>query len=345
MIKKISSLLICAILLYSIAFAAETTYYFDGKISEGNTHYLTTPYTGTISKIYASTNMAISKGDKILELEPQTFYSPVEGTVGAALAKPGDNLATIKELFKGSLFIDSIDQEIVTCSHFYAAKGYDNSIEKLGETVYMQGKKDRTQKGVGEIVSREDKKFIVRIKESNIRYGERVLVYRDPKFAEKSRIGSGIPSRKNPVAINAEGTMIDLFVKPGDKVKSGDPLFTYTSSSYNGEGSTITMPANGIITKIEKKIGEKADIESVLASYIVNDEKFIVAKVTEIEANSFKIGHKLMANALSANVSDIECEITAISAMPDDKGMYEMHLKAKGIEDLRIGTTLNFYEK
>lgn len=345
MIKKILALTLSIMLISGIAMASQTSYYFDGKVSQGITHFLKAPYTGTVSKIYADTNMAIAKGEKVMELEPQTCYSPVDGVVGASLAKPGDNLSIIKEVYKASIFIDTVDQSIAKCSHNYASQGYEYSIAHLGETVYLQGKGDRTQTGVGEIISRDEKNYIVRIREGNIRYGERVFVYRDPNFDGKKRLGIGKTSRTNPVAVNAEGVMIDLLVKPGDTVKSGDPLFTYTSSSYNGEGSTIVMPDDGIITKIEKKLSEKVDIESVLASYIVNDEKFIIAKVSEVEANSFKVGHKLYANAQSANIDDIECEIIAISAIPDDKGMYDMHLKAKGIENLRIGTTLSFYEK
>lgn len=345
MSRKILSIVLSLILVTGVALASETVYYFDGKVSEGMTHFLKAPYTGTVSKIYTETNMAIAKGEKLMELEPQTCYSPVDGIVGASLAKPGDNLSTIKEVRKASLFIDTLDQGIATCTHYYASQGYEYSIAHLGETVYLQARKDRTQTGVGEIISRDEKNYVVSIREGNIRYGERVFVYRDPNFDAKKRIGSGKTSRINPVAVNAEGVMIDLLVKPGDTVKSGDPLFTYTTSSYNGEDSTITMPSDGIITKLEKKLSEKAEIESVLANYIVNEEKFIIAKVSEIEANSFKIGHKLYASAQSAGVKDIECEIFAISAIPDDKGMYDMHLKGKGIEKLRIGTTLNFYEK
>ncbi|MCW0484789.1 biotin/lipoyl-containing protein [Gaoshiqia sediminis] len=50
------------------------------------------------------------------------------------------------------------------------------------------------------------------------------------------------------------GTIIDVFVKPGDKLKEGDPLLILEAMKMH---NIVQMPFNGKIVSVHVKVGDK----------------------------------------------------------------------------------------
>lgn len=344
MIKKLIALSLGLCLLLSLAQASEpASYFFEGKVSAGQERPLKAPMSGSISNLFSKSSLAVKKGEPILEISPEVAASPINGVVGSIIAKVGDNLDSMKEIYKASMYVDREFQGIAKCTHVHAAKPYEYKVAVLGEKVYLQNRTDITQVGEGEVIARDEKSFTVKMTSGAIRYGSKIYVYRSPGFEHSKRLGGGKLTRENPFPVNAEGVMVELLVKSGDKVKAGDPLFRYTKKvSMDSDGPILKMPADGIITKLDKKLSDKVEADEVVGTYILNDEKFITAKVSELEANSLKIGDKLKGYAISVEQKEIICTVLGIAAIPDDKGLYEVRLTADEVADLRIGTTLNF---
>ncbi len=344
MIKKLIALSLSLCLLASFALADEPMkYYFEGKVSAGMERPLKAPMSGSISNIYSKSSLAVKAGEPILEVSPEICASPIDGVVGSIIAKVGDNLDSMKEIYKASMFIDREFQGIAKCTHVHAAKPYEYKVAVLGEKVYLQNRVDTTQIGEGEVIARDDKSFTVKMTSGAIQFDSKIYVYRSPGMEANKRLGGGRLVREGAVAVNAEGVMVELLVKPGDKVKAGDPLFRYTKRiALDSKGPVLTMPADGIITKLDKKLSDKVEAEDVIGTYILNNEKFITAKVSEIEANSLKIGDKLKGVALSMDSKELICTVVSIAAIPDDKELYEIQLSADDVAELRIGTTLSF---
>lgn len=342
--RRIFALVLCLCLLASHALAtAPMQYFFEGKVSAGQERPLKAPLSGSISNLYSKANLALKEGAPILEVSPEIATSPINGTVGSIIAKVGDNLDSMKEIYKASMYIDREFQGIAKCTHVHAAKPYEFQVAVLGEKVWLQNRTDLTQVGEGEVIARDEKSFTVKMTAGAIRFGSKIYVYRSPGMEANKRLGGGKLTRENAVPVNAEGVMVELLVSSGDKVKAGDPLFRYTKKvSQDSDGSVLKMPADGIITKLDKKLSDKVEADEVIGTYILNNEKFITAKVSELETNSLQVGDRLMGVAISVEQKEFECTVVNIAAIPDDKGLYEVQLSAKGIEELRIGTTLSF---
>lgn len=342
--KKISILLLCLCVFCTCAMAEQTSmqYYFTGQVSAGQEHPLKAPISGSISSLFTKQNLAVSQGSDVLEITPELASSPIDGVVGSIIAKVGDDMNSLKEIYKASMYLDRENQGIAVCTHIHAAKPYEYKVAVLGEKVYLQNRSDITQVGEGEVIARDDKGFTVKMTKGEIQYGSRIYVYRDEKMQAHTRLGGGRLKRENPVPVNADGFMMQLLVKSGDHVKAGDPLFVYTKRfALNYEGPILKMPADGIITKLDKKLSDKVEADEVVGTYILNNEKFVTAKVTELEANTLKLGNVLLGTALGTT-KPIECTVSNIAAIPDDKGTYEVQLTTEGIANLRIGTTLSF---
>lgn len=346
MIKKIFSLALALVLISSIAFANEYPTMFVGKVSAGQEHALSAPFSASIASVETKTNMVVKKGDVLFKLEPSIMTSPVDGIIGSILAKPGDDLATIKELYKSAININTKVQSTLVCTHIHAAKAYEYKVAKLGEHVYIRNRKDYTQMGEGVVVARDSKGFTVEITKGDgeLRFDSRVYIFRSPDFDAKTRLGGGTIRRRDPVLVNGEGVLIELLVKPGQTVKAGDPLFYYTKSSWDGASSQVLMPKDGIITKIEKKLGDAVEIDATLATYIVDEDKYITTKLNELEVSKIKVGDMVEGIVATSNET-IKAKVTNIGAIPDDKDLYEVILSSDDIKPLRVGTTINFTVK
>ncbi|NMD38827.1 MAG: hypothetical protein GYA87_09145 [Christensenellaceae bacterium] len=345
MIKKILALLIALMLVMPVALMEDYEWMFEGKVRAGKEISLQVPFSGSIKNIFVKENELIKKDTPIFEVEGDICYSPVDGTIGVILAKTGDNLDIIKELLKASIYIDAKDNGTIKCTYLHSSRPYEYRVAQLGETVYIQNRSDVTQTGKGIIVARDKDGYTVKITEGDMRYDSRVFIFRSSTFDAKMRLGSGTIARTDPVAVNAEGTLIKMLCKRGDKVKAGDPLFIYTKSSYDGQDPIVKMPQDGVITKFDKKVNDTAEVNSGIANYIASEEMYVSANLNELEISRIKVGDILTANIESLKIENVECIIDSIAFIPDDKGLYEVKLMSDKIRELRVGTTLLFTVK
>ncbi len=345
MIKRIIAVLAVFMLIVPAALASDYQWMFDGKVKAGKEISLQVPFSGSIKSILVKENELIKKDTPIFEVEGDICYAPVDGTVGVILAKPGDNLATTKELLKASIYINTNDNGTIKCTYLHSSRPYEFRVAQLGEKVYIRNRSDETQVGEGVVVARDKDGYTVKITEGDMRFDSKVFIFRSSTYDAKMRLGSGTIARTDPVAVNAEGTLIKMLCSRGDKVKAGDPLFIFTKSSYDGEDPIVKMPQDGVITKFDKKVNDTAEVGTGIANYIASDDMYVSANLNELEISRIKVGDKLTANIESLNLKDIECTVDSIAFIPDDKGLYEVKLLSNKIKELRVGTTLTFTVK
>lgn len=224
-IRVLAMLAAAMLLLSGAALAAGNEISMSGTLQPAKIEVITAPMTGSVIECAAEAGDFLKAGDAMLTIDTVRVYAPCDGTVAGLRVEEGDSLSMVQAIYGAAMYVEPKSEYVISASTANAYDSNDNRMIHVGETVYLTSVNNSSRTGVGLITSVAGENYTVEVVENNIRLNETCRVSRDEDDDEtEARIGQGKTQRNNPVAIQAEGSVVKLHVREGDEVKKGDLL-------------------------------------------------------------------------------------------------------------------------
>lgn len=289
--KAILALLVVCALAPSLALASVS---FEGTVVAKEGVAVMAPFGGVVSAVAAQAGDLVEAGDVLAEVATTKVYATTAGEVTGVFGQVGDDADTVADRYGAVLYIIPERKYTIAAD---TSKGYDSSENlyvHLGETVYLKSLAaayDNTGTGLITAVDGED--FTVETTAGEFYLGETVSVYREPDFANQSRIGRGTLERVAEVAVSATGSIVALYVRDGDRVERGQLLYETVSGELDGlraDGSQIKSTASGIVQSIELSIGTSVEKGALVATICPEDSMQVLVEINEYDLADVKVG-------------------------------------------------------
>ena len=338
--KKIWSLLLCALLLAAPAALAEGLE-LDGTIQAGRTLSITAPYTGTVGDFTAQAGDVAAAGECLFPLSVTTVYAETDGTVTGLFAQAGDNAQTVAARFGALCYIERDELFEAACTTAGADSDTEDKIIHPGETVYLKSTQNSERDGVGRVTSVSGSSYTVEVTdERNLRINESFKVYRKADHSTDSCIGSGKTTRVNPAAITATGHVLAVHVTDGQRVSRGDALFSIVPDALDGmQGgeAAALMPQDGVLLSVSAVSGVQAVKDTVLATYCPAGDMQLVCAADEMDLAAVKVGARVSVVLDAYEDAPVAGEVVKISSVADANGEYAVTIELMDCENVRIG--------
>lgn len=341
--KKILSMLLCALLLAMAPAALAEGIEIEGTVQPARVLSITAPYSGMVGDFSAKAGDVIAEGEEIFPLGTKKVYAQVNGVVSGLFALPGDNAAAAAARYGALCYIERDMLLEAACSTMGADTDMEDKIVHPGETVYLKSTQSSSRDGEGRVTAVTAEGYTVEVTdEGDLRIGESIKVYRDKDHEADSCIGSGRTSLIAPEAITADGYVLACHVSEGQVVARGDLLFEMVSDpleNMQGGASAAVMPQDGVLLSVSAQSGMQAAQHSVLATYCPAGEYELVCPVDEADLAQVKIGTRVNIVLDAYEDTPVEGEIVKIASAADESGEYAVTVKLLDVQNVRIGMT------
>lgn len=246
--KKLLAVLLAALMLPAAALAEETV--TANAVAESrNVYQIIAPYSGVLKPFDWETGDVIAADDALFELDTFKVYAPVNGTVRAMFAEPGDQAASVMSRYGMIAAIEKEHPMVVNATSSGAYSKDENRIVHVGETVYLEEINDRDNEGVGRIIAVDPKGYVVEVTGGIFDDNVSVEVYRDPSCGSKSCIGSGRTDVTVEMSVSGSGYVLSAAVAEGDVVQKGDLLYELASQDADNtlSSAVLNAPVQGAV--------------------------------------------------------------------------------------------------
>ena len=257
------------------------------------------------------------------------------------------------------VYIEPINRYTLECS---TEKGYNSSENRyihIGESVFLKCTKDGSHQGRGVVTGldeKEDNKFTVEVTGGEFYMGETVDIYRSEDYASASRIGRGTVGRTKTVAVNAEGSVLKMYVKAGDTVERGELLFETVAGTLDGlyaPDKQVVSDAAGVIATVDAGNGTSVEKDAKIATIYPNDAMQIKMVISEADLMDVTVGGKaeIEFNWDADSGRRFEGTISSISYLSEKQSdgaasqsaQYVAYVDFTPDETVRIGMTVIVY--
>ena len=335
------SLTLSAAVLAAGTACAQEAVTLDGEVRAGVTRTIAAPYSGTVGDFAVRAGDALNAGENLLALGAQDVYADFDGTVTAVFARGGDSAAAMQDYYGALLYIERDVLYTGACTTSGAASNIENKLVHPGEEVYVRSVNDSKRKGTARVLGVEGGSYAVEVTASSeLRVGESIKVYRESDFDSDSCIGSGRLERVDPVAVTAEGYVLDVDVTQGQRVRRGDRLLRAVPDELEGRRSgtgMVTMPEDGVLLSVSAQSGARAAKDDVLATYCPAGAMELVCSVDENDLAGLEEGMEARVTLDGAPGTAIRARLERIARAANDKGEYDVTFSLEQSGALRIG--------
>jgi len=286
---KLLVLILSFILSTAPAFAELS---FQGKVISAETIVVPAPFGGIVDRVYARAGDPVHIGDSLAAMQTTKVYAQMDGVVSGIFGKEGDNTEGIVTRYGGVMYLEPLNQFIVTAT---TEKAYNSGAARfihLGEQVYLSCTKDGSHRGVAVVTKVDDldengnTPYRLEVLSGSFYMGETVGVYRRPNYASTSRLGRGTVKQNAALAVTGTGSILKIHVKEGDHVERGELLFETVEGALDGlfaVDSTITSSLDGIIASVDASQGTHVDKNGKIISIYPRDAMQIEMLVSQLD--------------------------------------------------------------
>lgn len=291
--KGFALLLAFGLCLTSIpaALAAQSEITANGVVRSNDITQLTAPFSGVLLPFDWETGDVLSASDTLFRLQTDKIYAPVDGTVRAVFAGPGERAEDVLNEYGMLLSIQKDSDILIDASTAGAYNDEDNRRVHAGEVVYFEQSNDRDNEGSGRIVSVQGKDYKVELAKGDFEDGNSVKIYREDTMSTKSCIGSGTVGYAEDVAVSGVGYVLSCAVQEGQKVKRGDVLFEVVAQDADSSlrSAAVNAGADGTL-ELFASSGAQVYKGQLLAKVHGLKELCVVASVDEMDLGCVQVG-------------------------------------------------------
>jgi len=340
--KRFITALVCAALCLACS-AAFAQLEIEGVIEPAKTLSIIAPYSGRVGDFTAKAGDIYAFGDRLFPLSTEKIYADFDGTVTGVFALPGDSAASVESRYGALMYMERSEIYTAACSTNGSHSDNEDKIVHAGETVFVQSTADSKRDGVGVVTSVSGKEYTVDIYLiDDLRLTDQIKIYRESDHDNDSCIGSGKISRIDPVAVTAQGHVLDVHVKNGDTVERGDLLMEIVPDPLDGRkpcSNVVHMLEDGVLLSVNVAAGEQVAKDQTLATYCPAGEIELVCSVDEEDLAQIAVGDKMTVAFEAMGGAQVEAAVARISAAADEKGEFTVTLALEKTEGVRIGMT------
>ena len=327
--KKMLALLLAAALLTPLCALAEdvqtpavSSVTANAVAESENVYKITAPYSGVLLPFDLETGDQVLAGDALFALDTVKVYAPVDGTVQAVFADPGDLCEDVTALYGMIACIERALPQVADASTSGAYNDEDNRLIHVGETVYFYQTNDKDNEGEGRVTAVNGSDYTVELTAGAFENGDNIKIYRDEKMGTKSCIGSGTIERAADVAVSGTGRVLSCAVQPGQTVRKGQLLFELSGQDAQADvtGATVTASHAGAVELAAGvSSGQQVYKGQLLASIHDLDVMNVVAEVDEMDLERVLVGDTLTVVFDCQPQEEVSGTVTDISLIGNAK--------------------------
>ena len=299
---RIRVCLLAALLALLIGAQATAEISFTGKVISEETATIMAPFGGIIDKIPLRAGDTLHIGDTVATIQTTKVYALMDGVVGGIFAKEGDDTEGITTRYGGVMYLEPLNQFVVTATTEKAYNSGSARFIHIGEEVYLSCTKDGSHKGVAVVTSVSDldengnTPYKLEVISGSFYMGETVGIYRRQNYQSSSRIGRGTIRQNAAMAVNGTGSVLKIHVQEGDRVERGELLFETVEGALDGlyaMDNTIVSGLEGIVASVDAGQGSKVEKGGKLVSIYPRDAMQIEMQVSELDLPEIHEGDKV----------------------------------------------------
>lgn len=316
--KRKTAACILALMLLTSGALAEI---HEGKIVAGTTVCVETEASGILETVLTEVGQTVSAGDTMGILRANKVFAQQDGTVALCNASDGEHIdGTVLEIAPESRYT-------IYCTTDKAYSSPESTLVHCGEQVYIRCTVDGTHRGVGVITGIDGAEYQVEVSGGELYVGETVYLYRDEAFTKSQRVGIGTVVTSDPIAYEAEGTVLKMHVSEGEFVQRGELLYTW----LDADQAQITAPLSGIVLEMPAAQGEPLEAGQVVCIIADPSQLQIELLLSETEAASVRPGDAVrFILASDPEETPHSAQVTSVSAAELD-GTYAVRISSSDI--------------
>ena len=290
MMKKWIAMFLALALMPAFAVADETVT-ANAVAKSANVYQIVAPYSGVVSPFDLENGDLVAQDDVLLEMDTLQVCAPVDGTVRAQFAQPGELAADVLGQYGMLAAIEKEQPLVVNATSAGAYSKAENKLVHVGENVYLEQTSDRDNEGTGRIIAVSAAGYVVEVTGGDFDDNVSVEIYRNADCSSKSCIGSGKTDVTVETPVTGAGRVLNVAVQEGDQVKKGDVLFEMAAQDAGAQlrSAQLTAPAAGAV-ELAAVSGMQAYKGQVLARIHDLSAMNVVASVDEIDLERARVG-------------------------------------------------------
>ena len=291
--KKMLAILLAVLVLPAAAMADETVS-ANAVAESAHVYQIVAPYSGVLKPFDWETGDMVEEDELLLELDTIKLYAPVDGTVRALFAEPGDLAANVLNQYGMLAAIEKELPMVVNATTYGAYNKAENKLIHVGEVIYLEEMNDRDNEGVGRIISVTPEGYVVEVMSGDFDDNVSVEIYRNQDCSSKSCIGSGRTDITVETPVTGSGYVLRAAVSNGAIVKKGDLLYELAAQDADNtlRSSALTAPVSGTI-ELAAASGMQVYKGQVLAKVHDLSAMNVVASVDEMDLDCAAIGQSV----------------------------------------------------
>ena len=289
---KLICCLLAALLALMTGAQAMAEISFTGKVISKETVAVMAPFGGIIDKIAMREGDTLHIGDTVATIQTTKVYALMDGVVGGIFAKEGDDTEGISSRYGGVMYLEPMNQFVVTATTEKAYNSGSARFIHIGEEVYLSCTKDGSHRGVAVVTSVSDldengnTPYNLEVISGSFYMGETVAIYRKQNYQSSSRIGRGTVRQNAAMAVNGTGSVLKIHVNVGDRVERGELLFETVEGPLDGlyaMDNTIVSGLEGIVASVDAAQGSAVTKGGKLITVYPRDAMQIEMQVSELD--------------------------------------------------------------
>ena len=245
----------------------------EGQVAPGRVYTLLAPADGRIASVTCAPGDHCEQGDPAALFLETVVRATQDGTVVYVPAHEGESAQTLTDRFGGAMLLIPAEKGTVSGSLRKNLVGVVSS----GQDVLLKSASGSTE-GRGVLVLSWGEMVTVHVTEGDFAAGEKINVYAGQSLETADQLCTGSFSAAMEFGLSGTGYIAELFVKPGDQVKLGDPLFS--TLPYPVQDAPV-FSGNGVVLEVFVKAGDQVTAGQPLVSYCLTEELVIDAEAME----------------------------------------------------------------
>ena len=301
---RIMACVLSALLVLALGAQALAEISFDGKVVSKDTVAIMAPFGGIVDRIPLRAGDTLHVGDSVATLQTTKVYALMDGVVGGIFAKPGDDSEGIIARYGGVMYLEPLNQFVVTATTEKAYNSGSARFIHIGEEVYLSCTKDGSHRGVAVVTKVSDldengnTPYNLEVISGSFYMGETVGIYRRKNYQSSSRIGRGTVRQNAAMAVtgSGKGSVLKVHVSEGDRVERGELLFETVEGTLDGlyaMDNTIVSGVDGIVASVDAAQGTHVDKGGKLITVYPRDAMQIEMLVSELDLPEIHEGDKV----------------------------------------------------
>jgi len=298
-----------------------------GMVEAAQTIALKAPATGELAPFTVRAGDVVSEGETLFTVEPVKVYSPIDGTIAAVYAQPGDIGSGITNRYGALIYIDYVDRYQLHVSTRTGVDKAENRDVRVGQQVWLRSNNEENfADGVVTSVDAASGTFTVQIIGGDLIFNHTIKVYRTPDYEYNSTMARGNISSTTPYALSASGTVTDTAVKAGDSVKAGDYLFSYVPDELaperRGAQDATAAKAEGdwLVTAVAVQPGTSVQKGQPLLTAVQLGDYELVAQADEDMVSRIAEGDVFTVTFEELDIDPVEAVVAFISPLGSTVG-------------------------